>query len=411
MKRVILLLCLAAAAIACGKKDEPTPTPTDQSKDPVVTAQPPKVVSTVPEAGAVDAPAEGEIKITYDKEISLASKTTISINGVYYDDAVYVSGKDLCIPYALSLGSPVNVKVAKPSVKDKDGTFAEDFTLSFKIVEADQPSDDPSEDDPGDASEEPSDFDYKIITFEEELVVGNWSANKYIEPEEFDGIYPGCGMSIYYKDASVGAQMCLDTNSEPWRGIEDNEGNSYHIVNIPDGNSHLTIDLDQTLVATLKETGLIIGGQFFTACFITLFSEEDPGEDIVEEEVSEDPGEIELEDVTVYNEDKALAWGAAWVYLEPSIFSNCVVGSKMSIFFKGRGEGSEMGLFSAASGWPALLDGNGSSYSALELPEEEEGSYVLELDQTMFTTLKGAGLVIGGKEITVDHVVVSQKKN
>lgn len=400
-----MLLCLGLAIAACGKKDEPTPT--DQSKDPVVTAQPPKVVSTVPASGATDAPAQGEIVITYDKDISLASKTTISINSVYYDDAVFVQGKALHIPYSLAAGTPVAVKVAKPSVKDADGNYADDFTLNFTIAEKVEPSEDAS----GDASEEPSDFDYKIITFEEELVVGNWSANKYIEPEEFDGIYPGCGMSIYYKDASVGAQMCLDTNSEPWRGIEDNEGNSYHIVNIPDGNSHLTIDLDQTLVATLKETGLIIGGQFFTACFITLFSEEDPGEDIVEEEVSEDPGEIELEDVTVYNEDKALAWGAAWVYLEPSIFSKCVVGSKMSIFFKGRGEGSEMGLFSAASGWPALLDGNGTSYSALELPEEEEGSYVLELDQTMFTTLKGAGLVIGGKEITVDHVVVSQKKN
>lgn len=415
MKRVILLLCLAAAAIACGKKDEPTPTPTDQSKDPVVTAQPPKVVSTVPEAGAVDAPAEGEIKITYDKEISLASKTTISINGVYYDDAVYVTGKDLCIPYALSAGSPVNVKVAKPSVKDKDGTFAEDFTLSFKIMEADEPSDEPSGDDSADASGEPSeevgpeDFASVIIDFPD-VTIGNWNAYQYLEPENFADVVAGISMSIYYCNALSGAQMALDTNVDGWPGIEDNDGNSFHINNISVGNSHFTVLLDETMAATLRESGLIIGGQFYTASYLTLFYQDDPGVDIQDEDPGEsvDPSLIEFEEIVLSEDEVTPEWGERFLLLnDGSYFARCVVGSEIRLQYVQGDPGGVMGLFKGD--WTAIVDGNGTSYAGIEL-EGNSGTVVLPVDQTVLTALKAGGMIVGGTGYNLKKVTATVKK-
>ena len=417
MKRVILLLCLAAAAVACDKKDEPTPT--DQSKDPEVTVQPPKVVSTVPAAGEVEAPAQGEIKITYDKEISLASKTTISINGVYYDDAAYVSGKDLCIPYVLSYGSPVNVKVAKPSVKDKDGTFAEDFTLSFKIVEADQPSDEPSDDpsgdDSADASGEPSEeigpeqFPTTTIDFGD-VTIGNWNAYQYLEPSYFEDVVPGINMSIYYRDALSGAQMALDTNVDGWPGLEDDEGNNYHINNIAVGNSHFTLPIDASIAATLKESGLIIGGQFYTVSFLTLFYQDDPGVDIEDEDPGEsvDPSLIEFEEIVLSEDEVTPEWGERFLLLnDGSYFARCVVGSEIRLQYVQGDPGGVMGLFKGD--WTAIVDGNGTSYAGIEL-EGNSGTVVLPVDQTVLTALKAGGMIVGGTGYMLRKVTATVKK-
>lgn len=412
MKKTLFFMLAGLLLLACKPAVTPDdPTTKDESKDPQVVAEPPKVVSTSPASGATDVSPEGEIIISYDKEISLASKTTISVNGVYYDDAVYVQEKNLYIPYALAAGTPVAVKIAKPSVKDKDGNFADDFTLNFTIKEPDLPSDDPSGEPSGDASGEPSLDDFEAITIDfDDIKIGNWNAYKYIEPEQFTDILVGCSMSIYYKDALSGAQMALDTNVDGWPGIEDDEGNSYHINNIALGNSHFTLELDNTMVTTLKESGLIIGGQFFTVCYVTVFYGEDPGKDVEDEDESGDTSvdPSQLEEVSLWEDDVTPEWSESFVLLnDGSYFAKCVIGSTVTIYYKDVQEGAEMGLFKGD--WTAIVDSEGNSYHQI-FPEAPSGSYVLNVDKTILSALKAGGMIIGGTKYTVDRVVATVKK-
>ena len=119
----------AAVAFACTPEEvKPEPKKSDPEKAPVV-------VSTIPAANAPDADVVSEIVITYDRDILLAPNTTISVNGVYCDDDVYVLGKELYIPYPIRGGGQTyTVKVTSPSVKDADGNYCADYSFSFTTL-------------------------------------------------------------------------------------------------------------------------------------------------------------------------------------------------------------------------------------------------------------------------------------
>ncbi|MBR5688192.1 MAG: Ig-like domain-containing protein [Prevotella sp.] len=130
-----LWLCLLAMTMfsACGDDDDKGQA---YGYDPTrFTGEAPQVVSTFPEADAVDVDTLKQIVITYDKNIFVPPHATIRINGVYIDDTdVTAQGNQLIIPYELKGNTTYTVEVQKPTVRNEVYDFASDYKFSFSTM-------------------------------------------------------------------------------------------------------------------------------------------------------------------------------------------------------------------------------------------------------------------------------------
>lgn len=118
---------------ACGDDDKGEAAGYDPTR---FTGVAPQVVSTFPEADAVDVDTLKQIVVTYDKNIFIPPHTTISVNGVFLDEDVEVraEGNQLIIPYELKGNTTYTVQVHKPSVRDELYDFASDYKFSFSTM-------------------------------------------------------------------------------------------------------------------------------------------------------------------------------------------------------------------------------------------------------------------------------------
>lgn len=480
-------LAVITAACTPEEKEKPQPKISDPSKAP-------QVVSTIPEANDPAADLVDEIVITYDKPVFFAPNTTISVNGVYNED-VYLLDNSLYIPVELRGGVTYTVKVASPTIKDSEGNFSGDYTLTFTTLVHNNFKDyafsideNPSDPEATDAAKalyaemkenfgkkiysatmaevnwnyenaeavhqmtgkypainafdyihlpsSPSDWiDYSDITpvrdwvslggivaagwhwlvptsdpnyvpepepeypddvvidFED-VVIGDWDTWQIIEASALSSIEVGTVMNIYYKGAASDAQMALKDNVSGWPGFVDGNGFDYSYFSIPEGDGYYSVELDDILVAAMKANGMVISGKNFTVTALGLNAPGTPVEYV--------DTEIDFEDIVTGN------W-ADYKYLEPSYFTSITLGSKITVYYKDA-SGAQMGLKEPSSGWPGLVDDNGTSYEYFNIPDGE-GTYVLSVDNKILASLQAYGLVIGGHDYTICKAVLSIPKS
>ena len=110
-------------------------------------------------------------------------------------------------------------------------------------------------------------FDEIPVDFED-VACGNWSAYKYLTPSDLEPLVENSQIVIYFKDAS-GAQMGFRQNIDGWPNLVDSYGSDYSYFNIPDGEGHFTLYVDEIVFATIHEHGLIIAGHDYTITSVT----------------------------------------------------------------------------------------------------------------------------------------------
>lgn len=360
MKKILyILLALSAVALSCTKeKEKPEPKKSDPSKAP-------QVVATTPSANAPDAEVVDEIVITYDKPIILAPNTTISVNGVYYDEDVYVADKELCIPIEMRGGGiTYTVKILSPSVKDADGNYAQDFSFSFTTLVRN--------------NFDPTEF---------ELAEAPVDANATAEAKAlYAAMKENFGTKIYSATMADASGWDLD-NAEAVHTMTGKYPamHAFDYLHLKDSAPDAWIDYgDLTPVTTWAGQGGIVAASWHWAVPV-----EDPAPDPV-------PGDFEVVDfdnVTIGSWD-------AWVYVNADKFANTQVGSTINIYFKKATEASQMALKNNIDGWPGIVDESGFDYSYFAI-DPEKGYFTVTVDQTILDILKGVGLIISGSNLTL----------
>ena len=127
----IAIALLAGFSSACSSSDNSSYMPEDPTRG---TGEPPVVVSVTP-SETKNVALGTEVVITYDKAIFLPPDVTIKVNGTYVTaEDVTVDGQKLTIPVAMTGNTSYTIEVLKPTVRDENYNFAQDYTLSFKTV-------------------------------------------------------------------------------------------------------------------------------------------------------------------------------------------------------------------------------------------------------------------------------------
>ena len=125
----IALILLAGFTTACSSSSDTNYRPADPDRG---TGEAPAVVSVTP-SETKDVALGTQVVITYDKNIFLPPDVTIRVNGEYVSaDDVTASGQQLTIPVAMTGNTSYTIEVLKPTVRDANYNFAQDYTLTFK---------------------------------------------------------------------------------------------------------------------------------------------------------------------------------------------------------------------------------------------------------------------------------------
>ena len=125
----IALALLAGFITACASSDDTNYRPADPNRG---TGVAPAVVSVTP-SETKDVALTGQVVITYDKNIFLPPDVTIKVNGKYMAaEEVSASGQQLTIPVDMTGNTDYTIEVLKPTVRDENYNFAQDYTISFK---------------------------------------------------------------------------------------------------------------------------------------------------------------------------------------------------------------------------------------------------------------------------------------
>lgn len=348
MKRLLFPLLVVLAAAACSKeKDEPAPDNTDPVK-----SEAPKVVSTTPAANAADVELLEEIVIRYDKPVTLVSKPTISINGTYYDETAYTVDSELFIPVSLESGTTYRVRVLNPSVKDSDGHFAADLDFSFSTrsnnrFDAGKWSIAAAPSDPAATEAAKALYTAFKADFGQRIRSGIWGEyGDVAEMESAGGRLPAIGA---FEVKEVGTADLLSA----WSGAMA----AYWLWSVP------------------KENPAGPG----------------PGP-------QPDP---EMTGDVIYDFDNVVCgnW-EAYKYLDNSYFTQCTVGTVLTIYYNDAVEGAQMGLRNNIDGWPGLVDGSDHNYEYFDIAPGA-GSFALTVDEVVLKVMLGAGIIIGGHDYTI----------
>ena len=352
MKRFYLFLGIILAIAACKKQEEPD---NNNPENPGTKTEAPKVVSTVPQNNAVDVEGLEEIVITYDKDIQLAPNTTISLNGTWMDSGVYVQAKSLYIPVTLESGKAYTLNVKNPSVKDADGNFAPDFTLTFTTKSANA---------------------FDASAFSISAAPANVDANAATKNLYFE-LAGNFGKKIY---SSVNAGE--DWSLADAQLLETKTGKAPKIA---------VFTVADELPDIAPITAWAQGGGIAAVRWNWVVPSEDPNPQPDPEMEGDEI--IDFEDVVIGNWD-------AFQYLDNSYFTKCVVGSTFTVYYKNAAAGAQMALKHNVEGWPGVVDADGNNYEYFDI-QPGSGSFTLGVDSEVLKVLCGAGIVIGGHDYTI----------
>ena len=355
-------MAMALLSFACvpeENNEKPQPVTSDPAKAP-------QVVATTPEMNDPTSAVVEEIVITYDKEIALAPNTTISVNGNYVDDVVYVMGSDLCIPVTLRGGTTYTVKVASPSVKDSEGNYSQDFSFSFTTVTRNM---------------------FRAQDFAIAEAPADPSATQEAK-DLYAAMKANFGTRIY---SAAMAEVSWNTDNAEL--IYQKTGkypaiNAFDYIHLPSSPSSWIDYGDITPVKDWVDKGGMVATSWHWLVPVS-----DPDYEPTPEPEYPDEVVIDFDDVVIGSWD-------AWQYLEASYFASCEPGTRMNVYYKNAAEGAQMALKNNIEGWPGLVDGNGMDYSYFSI-SAGDGSYSVVLDETLLTAMKGAGLIISGSNYTV----------
>ena len=365
MKKYLFCLSILLLAFACTPEVEPKE-PDDVKPEPT---EAPKVVSTVPAANATGVELINEIVINYDKPISLAPNPTISVNGEYYDEAIYVVENVLYIPVTLQSGTQYTVKVLKPSVKDADGNYAEDLTLTFTTVSlnnfnagafalADSPVD-PSATAEAKAlyGQLKADFGSKIYTAA--MAEVSWNTANAEAIKSVAGKYPAINAFDYIHLAASPADWIDYGDISPVKGWSD-------------------------------KGGIVAAGWHWA---------------VPTSDGSGDPGPVTSEfpdDIVVDFPDATIGVWDNWAIVDSSAFEGLAPGTKMNVYYKDAHVGDYNPMLSLkvnSENWPGLVSADNVDYTYVDI-QPGEGKYSVILDEKMLAELSLHGLVMTGRYLT-----------
>ena len=365
MKKSLLILCSLFAVFACKPEVEPEK-PDGGKTNP---SEAPKVVSTTPAANATGVELIDEIVITYDKDISLAPNPTISVNGQYVDEDIYVVEKSLYIPVTLQGGTKYTVKVLNPSIKDADGNYAPDFTLTFTTVSLNN---------------------FNAAAFA--LAGAPVDASATAEAKAlYDTMKEHFGAEIY--TAAMAEVAWNTTNAE---AIKTATG-SYPAINAFD-YIHLASSpanwIDYGDITPVKEWhdkgGIVAAGWHWN---------------VPTSDGSGNQGPVNSEfpdDIVVDIPDATIGVWDNWAIVDSSAFEGLAPGTKMNVYYKDAHVGDYSPMLSLkvnSENWPGLVSGDKVDYTYVDI-QPGDGKYSVILDEKMLAELSLYGLVMTGRYIT-----------
>jgi len=370
-----ILMGLAVIAAACTpeEKEKPQPKISDPSKAP-------QVVSTIPEANDPAANLVDEIVITYDKPVFFAPNTTISVNGVYNED-VYLLDNSLYIPVELRGGVTYTVKVASPTIKDSEGNFSGDYTLTFTTLVNNNFKDyafsideNPSDPDATDAAkalygEMKENFGKKI--YSATMAEVSWNYENAEAVHQMTGKYPAI--------------------------------NAFDYIHLPSSPSDWIDYSDITPVKDWVSLGGIVA-----AGWHWLVPTSNPNSSLAEDLIDFDDVETGGWANSICLTQDMIDWYADAVStLAMSIFKQCNVGSTIDVYYKDAASDAQMAFKN--HGWGSIVDENGTDYGYFSIPEGS-GHYTLTLDAVTLPEIKDNGIIIGGQNFTICYVIVTHPK-
>lgn len=373
MKKYLFILGLLGLAAACGPKEDPTPEPTPAGEAP-------KVVSTVPAANATDvALTIEEIVINYDKAISLAPNPTIKVNDQYVDEDIYVVDQSLYIPVTLQGGTKYTVKVLKPSIKDSEGNYAEDLTLSFTTASLNN---------------------FNAAAFA--LAAAPVDASATPETKAlYEQLKEDFGSKIY---SAAMAEVAWNTdNAEAIKAATGKYPviNAFDYIHLPSSPANWIDYGDITPVREWDGKGGVVAAGWHW----NVPTSDGSGVPGPEPSEFQDDIVIDFDDVTL-----DMSW-SNYAFVDSSVFEGLAAGSKLCIYYK---DAFHEGIYSGTivlkskpeETWDVLVGANNFRYEYLDV-EDGDGRYVITLDAKMIGELREHGLLIAGRNITFRAVGIN----
>ncbi|MBP3203107.1 MAG: Ig-like domain-containing protein [Bacteroidales bacterium] len=373
MKKVSYILFAALVVFSCQKeKEKEGPKTSDPTKAP-------QVLATYPENNETSAEVVDEIVITYDKAITLAPNVTVSVNGVYYDEDVYVLDKELYIPVSLRGGNTYTVKVLSPSVHDGDKNFAQDLSFSFTTLtrnnfdpEAFNLSESPA--DPNATAETKALYtllkdNFGKKTFSAAMAEVNWNYDNAKALQQISGKYPAI--------------------------------NAFDYIHLPSSPSNWIDYGDITPVKEWADMGGIVA-----AGWHWLVPTSNPNSSMAEDTI--DTGDWDVQgwsNSLSLTQDMVDWYGDERSRKAMDAFAQCTVGSTIDVHYK-NASGAQMGFRN--HNWGNLQDEN-TTYDYFDIADGN-GTYTLTLDAVSLAEIKANGIIIAGHDFLISYVVITHPK-
>lgn len=194
-----------------------------------------RVYATVPEGGA-------NFKIVYKGESNSWSETTIpSINSQW----PWVNGGETYKDFTLTEADITALTGMNIYIYKGDNSSI----TKVSLVTADAPS-----------------YEGTVIYNGGDVVMGtNWDKFIQLKADKFSDLNPGAVIRVYIKDVLNDVQAIFQDGS--W---QDNEG--VEAIYPANSDTYYELTLNSSVLATVKEKGLIVKGKNFTACAVSIMS-------------------------------------------------------------------------------------------------------------------------------------------
>jgi len=229
--------------------------------------------------------------------------------------------------------------------------------------------------------------------WEGEESMGEWASNVQIEASklaEEAGLVEGAKIHVSTKDFK-NAQGSFKTMADGWPAVAD----GYEYFNI---SGSFALELTNDIIENIKQNGLVVSGQNYTATGVYIIPAPEGGEDT---ELSGKDNKSETFPTTMPTN-----W-SGWYKIEASAFSEATIGDVITAKVTDIVASDAQGSFKNGASWAGLLDDDGTSYDYFVI----NGDFSITLDATLLAAIQKSGLIISGHDYTLTGVVLTHYAN
>src|SRR5574344_54782 len=208
------------------------------------------------------------------------------------------------------------------------------------------------------------------------VTTGKWESYVQISASAFSDLSPGDEIYVYTSNLLSGAQGSFKLPTGNWNGLTTDLG--YFSIS---GDYSCTVDA--SMVTNIKTYGLVVAGQYYTIDKVVIKTSGSSGT---------------TTETVIFDTQTVTGSWAAYALISADKFSSAVSGDKVKVYTSS--------VLSDAQGSFKVPTGNWDGLTTALAYFSITGDYSCTLDDDMLSNVKSYGLVVAGKNYTIEKVSI-----